>query len=99
MTPLSCNIPYTAQVYSGNPREGQYSRHHNIKRQENDDTTVFKMSVQRNKDLQREGMPKYSVSRFLVIQDRNTSGNPCRFYVNLATVLRGILILIGFMNE
>lgn len=31
MTHFSCNIPYTAQVYSGKPREGQYSRHHNIK--------------------------------------------------------------------
>lgn len=24
MTHFSCNIPYTAQVYSGKPREGQY---------------------------------------------------------------------------
>lgn len=31
MTHFSCNIPYTAQVYSGKPREGQYSRHHDIK--------------------------------------------------------------------
>lgn len=31
MTHFSCNISYTAQVYSGKPREGQYSRHHDIK--------------------------------------------------------------------
>lgn len=31
VTHFSCTIPHTAQVYSGKPREGQYSRHHNIK--------------------------------------------------------------------
>lgn len=49
MTHFSCNIPYTAQVYSGKPREGQYSRHHNIK--EGNENNILLKNQQRNKQL------------------------------------------------